>query len=82
MDYVILSSRFRALFAYLIPHGAAQLRDAHHALAGRTDRNRQPHAGTQMTNDDPNIRSRNGQKGGRGYEATTEIVHEPKSRTL
>ena len=65
-----------------IPQGAAQLRDAHHALAGCTDRNRQPHDGTPTTDDDPNLCSRNGQKGGRGYEAVTKIVREPETRTL
>lgn len=38
--------------------------------------------GTQAADDDTNLRPCNGQKGGRGYEATTKIVCKPQARTL
>lgn len=45
-----------ALFAYLIPYGAAYLRHNHHALAGYAYRNRQLPVGAYEHQDHPNLR--------------------------
>ena len=65
-----------------LSQGAAQLRNAYYPLAGRADRDRQPHDGTPAADDDPNLCPCNGREGGRGYEATTKTVRKPKNRTL